>query len=94
MKKEDLLTAVSNESGVPKMYAEKVLDGFYKTVIETVARGEEVKIQNFGTFHRVDRATKKVRNPRTGEDMQIPATRMPKFKPSKQFREETAGKTY
>lgn len=79
--KQDLVSRVAQRSGIPSKQADKVVNAFIDTVTESMEKGEEVRITGFGTFKVVQRAPRKGRHPRTGQEMQIPGTVRPTFTP-------------
>ncbi|MBC7952133.1 MAG: HU family DNA-binding protein [Rhodospirillaceae bacterium] len=83
MNKNDLVTAVSNSSGLSKSDAAKAVDGLFDAITGALKGGDEVRLVGFGTFSVADRAASEGRNPRTGETIQIAATKQPKFKAGK-----------
>lgn len=70
-----------------KVQSEQVLDAALEVISKAVAKGEEVKLVGFGTFSRAARKPRNGRNPKTGTTLVIPAAKVPKFKPGKDFRE-------
>ena len=83
MNKKDLVTAVASDSGLSKADAAKAVDDVFDSVTGALRRGDSVMLVGFGTFSVVDRKASIGRNPRTGERIQIPASRQPKFKAGK-----------
>ena len=81
MNKSDLISKMAEISGMTKASAEKALNAFIEAVKEALGRGERVSLVGFGTFMVVERAARKGRNPRTGEEIEIPAKKIVKFKP-------------
>jgi len=79
--KQDLITRVAQHSGVTNKQAEKIVNSFIDTVTEAIEKGEEVRITGFGTFRVVQRAPRKGRHPRTGQEMLIPGSQRPAFTP-------------
>ncbi len=79
--KQDLVSRIAQQAGVPNKQAEKVMNAFIDTVSNAMEKGEEVRITGFGTFKSVERAPRKGRHPRTGEEMQIPGSIRPTFTP-------------
>jgi len=67
--------------------ARKVIEAFADIVIEAVARDERVTLTGFGTFEAYVRQSTERLNPRTGEELHVPARRVPKFRPGKRFKE-------
>jgi DNA-binding protein HU-beta len=80
LKKNDLIAQVANSSGLSKSDAGKALDAVLDTITSALASGDEVRIIGFGTFSVSNRAATTGRNPRTGEVIQIAASKQPKFK--------------
>lgn len=87
MKRNDLITIMSNKAGVTKKVADDVLSAFIETVQETVKNGDEVKLIGFGAFTSNERKARVGRNPKTNEEITIEAKRVPKFKVGKQFKD-------
>jgi DNA-binding protein HU-beta len=81
--KNDLVAAVASNSGLSKADAAKAVDGVFGTVSAALRGGDDVRLVGFGTFSVVNRKASVGRNPRTGERIQIPASRQPKFKAGK-----------
>ncbi len=80
MNKGELVSAVAEKTGLSKAQAGEALDAALESIQETLKKGEEVKIVGFGTFTVADRPAGEARNPRTGEKVQVPASKAPKFK--------------
>ena len=87
MNKLDLIAKVAATSGMTKQDASKAIEATLKTILSSLKSGQDVRLIGFGTFEVVDRAATTGRNPRTGEPMQIKATRLPKFRAGKQLKE-------
>ncbi len=87
MNKKELIDSIAQKTGVKKVDADKVLSAYEETILETLKKGERVTIVGFGTFTVSDRKERKGRNPKTGEEMVIPAKKMPKFVVGKSFKE-------
>ncbi|BCA86692.1 transcriptional regulator [Enterococcus saigonensis] len=87
MNKADLISAVAEKSGVTKKDATAVLAAIIDTVESTLKSEESVQIMGFGTFETRKRAARKGRNPQTGEEIEIPASVTPAFKPGKQLKD-------
>ncbi len=83
VKKADLVSRIAEKSGLNKKLAEAALDAFVASVQEALQAGEKVQLVGFGTFEARDRAARTGRNPGTGEEIQIPASRVPAFKAGK-----------
>ncbi len=83
MNKNDLVAAVAEDSGLSKADAGRAVDSVIQSITSALRRGTAVRLVGFGTFSVVNRAASEGRNPRTGEKIQIPASRQPKFKAGK-----------
>ncbi|KAF0224879.1 MAG: DNA-binding protein [Rhodospirillaceae bacterium] len=83
MNKNDLVTAVAASAGLSKADAAKAVDGVFDAISGALAGGDDVRLVGFGTFAVSERAASEGRNPRTGETIQIPASKQPKFKAGK-----------
>lgn len=83
MNKNDLVAAVAAAAGLTKADAAKAVDAVFDTITGSLKSGGEVRLVGFGTFSVVDRKATTGRNPRTGETINIPASKQPKFKAGK-----------
>lgn len=81
--KADLIDGVASKSGLTKKDATAAVEGFLEVVTESLTEGERVQLIGFGSFEVRDRAARKGRNPQTGEEIQIAATKVPAFKAGK-----------
>ncbi len=80
MNKQELLSAMAEKSGLTKKDSEAALAAFIETVPDTLKKGEKVQLIGFGSFEVRDRAARTGKNPLTGEEMNIPAAKVPAFK--------------
>jgi DNA-binding protein HU-beta len=87
MNKAELVEEVSAEIGLTKKASREAVDAITSVITDTLARQEKVTLVGFGTFQVVERKARTGRNPQTGEIIQIPAKKAPKFKPGKGLRE-------
>ena len=87
MNKAELVNAISEKASLSKKDAEKVLAAFTETVTESLTAGEKVQIVGFGSFEVVNRAARTGRNPRTGEAVEIAASKAPAFKAGKALKD-------
>ena len=87
MNKNELVDAVSTVASLKKADAAKAVDAVFDSIAEALKQGSEVRLVGFGTFHVAKRAASEGRNPRTGEKIQIAASKQPKFKPGKQLKD-------
>ncbi len=81
MNKAELVARMAAISGMTKAASEKALNAFIEAVTEALEKDDKVTLVGFGTFMVTERAARKGRNPRTGEEINIPARRVVKFKP-------------
>ena len=81
MNKGDLAVAVAERTGLSKVSATHAVESVFQVISEALRQGEEVRILGFGTFAVGERAGGSGRHPQTGEPIDIPASRQPKFKP-------------
>ena len=87
MNKNDLVSAVAEASGLTKTDAAKAVEATFEAVTNALKRGDEVRLVGFGTFAVAKRKASTGRNPRTGEEMKIPASNQPKFKAGKALKD-------
>ena len=80
MNKTELIAAVAEKAGLSKKDADAAVSAVFDAVTAELAKGEKVQLLGFGTFEVRERAAKTGRNPRTGETMTIPASKVPAFK--------------
>lgn len=83
MNKNDLSAAVAASTGTSKSDAASIIDSVFDTIAGALKSGDSVQLVGFGSFGVVDRAAREGRNPRTGETIQIAASKQPKFKAGK-----------
>ncbi len=87
MNKTELVDAVSKEADLTKADAARAVDAVIQAVTDALKRGEQVSILGFGTFLIRERAARTGRNPRTQETLEIPASKVPAFKPGKALKD-------
>ena len=80
MNKNDLIASVASSAGLSKSDATRAIESFLDSITNALKRDEKVSIVGFGTFSVANRAATTGRNPRTGETIQIKASKQPKFK--------------
>lgn len=85
MRKADIITSISEKTGVPKVDVLVTLEAFFKEVKDTLAEGENLYIRGFGSFIRKTRKAKIGRNIKKNVAIEIPEHDIPAFKPSKVF---------
>ena len=87
MNKDDLIAKVANSVGVSKTDAAKSVDAVFSNITSSLKGGNEGRLVGFGTFIVANRAATTGRNPRTGESIQIPAKKVPKFRAGKALKD-------
>ncbi|HEX6001516.1 MAG TPA: HU family DNA-binding protein [Hyphomicrobiaceae bacterium] len=87
MSKKDLIEAVAEATELPREKAGVAVDAIIAHIEGSMKKGEEVRIPGFGTFKVAQRAARKARNPQTGVEMDVKASRVPKFQASKTLKE-------
>jgi DNA-binding protein HU-beta len=85
--KNDLVTAVATSTGISKSDGAHAVDAMLDSIAGALKDGDEVRLPGFGTFSVRQRKASEGRNPRTGEPIQIPASKLPKFKAGKILKE-------
>ncbi|MGA9290220.1 MAG: HU family DNA-binding protein [Anaerobacillus sp.] len=88
MNKAELLTTVAERSEMSKKDTARVVDTLMDTIAEVLAKGEKVQLVGFGNFEVRERSARKGRNPQTGEEILIHASKTPAFKPGKALKEK------
>jgi DNA-binding protein HU-beta len=91
MNKNDLIAAVAEATGLNKADAAKATEALLDAVGNALKAGDEVRLVGFGTFSVASRAASQGRNPRTGEMIQIPASKRPKFSAGKALKDLVNG---
>ena len=87
MNKTELCAALAKKAEISKKDAETFTEALFETITETLQQGGKVQIVGFGTFEMKDRAARIARNPRTGEVIDVAATKVPVFKAGKVLKE-------
>jgi len=87
MNKTELVKAVSSKSELSQKDAANVVDAVFDTISSTLAKEEKIQLIGFGTFEVRERSARKGRNPQTGEEIEIAASKVPAFKPGKELKE-------
>ncbi len=88
MNKAELITSMAEKSKLTKKDAELLLKAFIESVEEALENGEKVQLVGFGTFETRNRAARIGRNPKTREEITIPESTVPVFKPGKEFKDK------
>ena len=87
MNKTELVAAIAERTELSKKDSEKVLKAFVDVVTEELTKGEKIQLVGFGTFEVSERAARTGRNPHTGAEINIPASKAPKFKAGKALKD-------
>lgn len=91
MNKGELVDAIAQKTNVSKRQADTIVTAMVEAIVEAVAAGDKIGLVGFGNFEVRNRQAREGRNPKTGEKMQIAATRIPAFAPGKLFKQRVAG---
>lgn len=86
MNKAELVEEVTNQTGLTKKAAREAVDTTTSVISDALARRDKVTLVGFGTFQVMERKARRGRNPQTGQTIQIPAKKAPKFRPGKGLR--------
>ena len=87
MNKTELITSVAEAAGLTKKDATKAVEAVFDTIQSTLANGEKVQLIGFGNFEVRERAARKGRNPQSGEEIDIAASKVPAFKAGKALKD-------
>ncbi|SES87612.1 bacterial nucleoid protein Hbs [Oceanobacillus limi] len=87
MNKTELVSAVAEKSELSKKDATAAVEAVFESISDSLKEGEKVQLIGFGNFEVRERAARTGRNPQTGEEIQIPASKVPAFKPGKQLKD-------
>jgi len=87
MNKAQLVEEVAKQTGLTKKVCKEAVDAVISTITDSLAKREKITLVGFGSFKVMTRKSRRGRNPRTGEEIQIPAKEVPKFDPGKELRE-------
>jgi len=88
MNKAELVEEVSGKTGLAKKASREAIDTTISVITDALARGEKVTLVGFGSFRVVTTKAGTGRNPQTGDEIQIPAKKVPRFRPGKGLREK------
>jgi integration host factor subunit beta len=87
MTKAELVEDVAEAAELTKKDAERLVEIVFESIIETLNQGEKIELRGFGSFRVRERGARRGRNPKTGDPVNIPAKRVPYFKPGKELKE-------
>ena len=85
----DLVNKVAEKTGLKKKDAELAVSSVFTVIEDALSVGEKVQVIGFGTFETRERSARSGRNPQTGETIEIPASKVPAFKPGNKLKEVT-----
>ena len=85
--KADLIEEVLKVTELPRKESEIIVETIFDSIIEAIQKGEKIEIRGFGSFRTRERRGRVGRNPKTGEKVEVPAKRVPYFKPSKELKD-------
>ena len=91
MNKNDLVGVVADKATITKAQAAEAVDAVFEAITAALKGGDEVRLVGFGTFAVKDRAARSGRNPQTGQPIEIPAAKIPTFKPGKALKDAVNG---
>lgn len=87
MTKADLVEEVSRVSDLTKKHSEAIVDTVFQSIVEALHRGEKIELRGFGSFRLRQRESRKGRNPKTGDRVDVPPKKVPYFKPGKDLKD-------
>jgi len=87
MNKTELINSVAEATELSKKDATKAVDAVFASIQDSLSKGEKVSLIGFGNFEVRERAARKGRNPQTGEEIDIAASKVPAFKPGKALKD-------
>jgi integration host factor subunit beta len=85
--KADLIEEVLNITELPRKESETIVETIFDNIIQALQKGEKIEIRGFGSFRTRERRGRVGRNPKTGEKVEVPAKKIPFFKPSKELKD-------
>jgi DNA-binding protein HU-beta len=91
MNKSELIDRIAEEAELSKADAQRALEATLNTITDEVKKGNKVSLTGFGNFEQRERSARTARNPQTGEEMQVPASKAPAFKAGKAFKDAVNG---
>lgn len=87
MTKAELIDEVARRTELPKKHAETIVNIVFDSIVTSLKEGDKIELRGFGSFRIRQRGARLGRNPKTGDRVQVPAKRIPYFKPGKELRE-------
>lgn len=92
MNKSELIDAIAKKTEMTKAASQVALEAVIECITKALKKGDEVRLVGFGTFSVAKRAATTGRNPRTGEEIKIPASKQAKFKAGKELKDSVNGR--
>lgn len=87
MTKAELVEEVARASNLTKKHSEVIVDTVFQSIVEALHRGEKIELRGFGSFRLRRRESRKGRNPKTGDKVDVPPKQVPYFKPGKELKD-------
>lgn len=87
MTKAELIERVATATDLTKKHAELIVDAVFASIVNSLKTGEKIELRGFGSFRLRSRGARVGRNPKTGDKVEVPAKRIPYFKPGKELKE-------
>lgn len=91
MTKADLIEDISRAAEMSRKDAELIVDTVFESIVRSLRTGQKIEIRGFGSFRTRERKSRLGRNPKTGARVEVPAKRIPYFKPSKELKDVVNG---
>lgn len=87
MTRADLIEDISQAADMSRKESELIVDTIFESIVKSLRTGEKIEIRGFGSFRTRERKSRVGRNPKTGARVEVPAKRIPYFKPSKELKD-------
>jgi integration host factor subunit beta len=87
MTKAELIERVAAATDLTRKHAEQIVDTVFSSIVDSLKTGEKIELRGFGSFRLRSRGPRVGRNPKTGDRVDVPAKRIPYFKPGKELKE-------
>ncbi|MGH9326770.1 MAG: HU family DNA-binding protein [Terriglobia bacterium] len=87
MTKADLIEEISHAAGMSRKESELIVESVFQSIIRSLREGQKIEIRGFGSFRTRERKSRVGRNPKTGARVEVPAKKIPYFKPSKELKD-------
>ena len=87
MTKAELVEEVARNTDITKKHAEVIVNTVFESIVDSLKDGDKIELRGFGTFRIRQRGSRIGRNPKPGDRVKVPSTKVPYFKPGKQLKE-------